>query len=354
MKKLFFLVVCGFILFSCSSSSTGGANDGGPEGGETATEWSIPRSEVFDGGPGKDGIPALENPNFVSAQNVSVLLDTDLVLGFKNGEDVRAYQHIILDWHEIINDNIGDASLAITYCPLTGTGIGWNRVINGKETTFGVSGLLYNTNLIPFDRETNSNWAQILNTAVNGSLDGKEIDLIMLVETNWKTWKTLYPNTKVVGLNTGFSRTYGISPYGDYNTNNNRFLFPVPKDNRLPSKDKIHAIISNNKAKAYQFKDFVTNHIFKDVFQENNYLLVGNENFIVSFELTTAEVALDYDYVYDGTSDVVLQDSIGNQINIFGEIVAGPDTGARLQASASFMAFWFSIPAFYETKLFSN
>ena len=170
-------------LLSCSSSSTQETSSD-QDGTDitpidnTDTDWSIPIAEVLDGGPGKDGIPALENPVFISAENTTVLQDADLVLGFKNGDDVRAYPRIILDWHEIINDNIGDVSLAVTYCPLTGTGIGWDRNIDGNETTFGVSGLLYNTNLIPYDRATGSNWSQILNASVNGSLAGKSADLI--------------------------------------------------------------------------------------------------------------------------------------------------------------------------------
>ena len=357
MKNKIFLLVCTITLFSCTSSSTQETNGTeNPQGGTPGnfTEWSIPKTEIFDGGPGKDGIPALENPSFVQAQSVSILKDSDLVLGFKNGTDIRAYQHIILDWHEIINDKIGDVALAITYCPLTGTGIGWNREINGEETTFGVSGLLYNTNLIPYDRATNSNWAQILNESVNGSLLGEKIGLIKLVETDWKTWKTLYPGTRVVGLNTGFSRTYGVSPYGDYSTNNNRFLFPVPKDSRLPSKDRVHAVVDGEDSKVYQFSDFTSTNIFKDSFQAKDYLVIGNENFIVSFELNEGQSTLGYDYVYNGTSGIIAQDDDGNQYNIFGEVVSGPDIGVKLKPSASFMAYWFSIPAFYETELYSN
>ncbi|VAW11266.1 hypothetical protein MNBD_BACTEROID03-244 [hydrothermal vent metagenome] len=293
------------------------------------------------------------NPTFIEVQNTTILLDTDLVLGFKNGDDIRAYPHIILDWHEIINDNIGDVSLAVTYCPLTGTGIGWNRIIDGKETTFGVSGLLYNTNLIPYDRATDSNWSQILNESVNGNLLGEKADLIMLVETNWKTWKAMYPNTKVVGTSTGFSRTYGISPYGDYNTNNSRFLFPVEKDNRLPLKERVLAIVDDGQSKVYQFNAFTSTGIFKDSFKGKDYLLVGNQDFMASFELNAQSSALEFDYVSDG-SEVILRDSDGSDWNIFGEAISGPSAGQQLKPASAFMAFWFSIPAFYETEIYSN
>lgn len=235
MKNKLVLITFSLLLFACSKSSTqnittNSGDSSEPEVENTSSTWSIPVAEVLDGGPGRDGIPALVNPQMVTAENSSILLDTDLILGYKNGNEIRAYQHIILDWHEIVNDNIGDVSLAVTYCPLTGTGIGWNRVIDGKETTFGVSGLLYQTNLIPFDRATKSNWSQILNESVNGSREGKKAELIQLIETDWKTWKTMYPETGIININnTGFARTYGVYPYVDYKTNNSTFFFPTTK-----------------------------------------------------------------------------------------------------------------------------
>lgn len=355
-KNTLLLLVYAILLFSCSSSSTQDTqNTSGtqtPDVNETentSAEWVIPVNEVLDGGPGRDGIPALENPSMVNAENASLLSDTDLVLGYKKGNDVRAYQHDVLDWHEIVNDNIGDVSLAITYCPLTGTGVGWNRFIDGGETTFGVSGLLYQTNLIPFDRATKSNWSQILGESVNGSLAGKAADLITLVETDWKTWKTMFPNTTVINLNTGFSRTYGTYPYSDYKTNNSLFFFPTPKDTRLPLKDRVHAIIIDGFAKVYQFSDFETNHIIKDTFQEKNYLVVGNANFMTSFELDASQDMLDFEYIFDGTSDAVLRDNQGVQYNIFGEAISG---SGQLKPSESFMGYWFSIPAFYTTEVY--
>lgn len=348
MKKII-LFACIVLLYSCSTSNT---NDGNNSPTSSA-EWSIPISEVLDGGPGKDGIPALVNPNFTNAQGVNYLNDTDLVIGFKNGNDVRAYPHAILDWHEIVNDNINDVSVAVTYCPLTGTGIGWNRIINGVETTFGVSGLLYNTNLIPYDRATDSNWSQILNESVNGTLIGVKADLIGLFETDWQTWRSMYPNTQVLSSNTGFSRTYGISPYGDYNTNNDRFLFPVPKDTRLPLKERVHAIISETDAKVYRFSDFQSNNIIRDSFKGENYLIVGNPNFIVSFNLAGDVSILNFEYVHNG-SEILLNDNEGNQWNVFGEAVSGPRQGYFLGDSSSFMGFWFSIPAFYLTEIYEN
>ncbi len=354
MKKILFMLSGVLIIYSCSSSSTQESTVDPDQVENTSTEWSVPLSEVLDGGPGRDGIPALENPTMVSADQSSILLDTDLVLGYKNGDDVRAYQHIVLDWHEIVNDNVGDVSVAITYCPLTGTGIGWDRIVDGKETTFGVSGLLYQTNLIPFDRATKSNWSQLLNESINGANLGKEADLIPLVETDWKTWKAMYPDTKIISLNTGFSRTYGVYPYVDYKTNPDAFFFPTPKDNRLPLKERVLAIIDGDKAKAYRFSDFSDSNVFKDNFDGKSYLIVGNEFFMVAFELSSSQQALTFEYTFDNASDIIVRDSNGTSYTIFGEIISGPGNTGSLTLASAFMGYWFSIPAFYETEIFES
>lgn len=352
MKTILYVIAFMVLLFSCSTSSTQETPQN-PDSGEvenTSTEWSIPVEEVLDGGPGRDGIPALENPVMITADEV-VILDDVLVLGYKNGNDIRAYQHTILDWHEIVNDDIGDVSLAVTYCPLTGTGIGWNRVVDGQKTTFGVSGLLYQTNLVPFDRATKSNWSQLLNESVNGSLSGRKAELIPLVETDWKTWKTMFPDTKIMSLNTGFSRTYGVYPYVDYRTNDSFFLFPTPKDSRLPFKERVHAIVDDTDAKVYRFSDFDTSNIIVDSFKGKTYLIVGSAQFIASFELEGNQGSTQFTYVFDENSQAVFQDNQGTEYNVFGESISG---SGQLKASSSFMGYWFSIPAFYETEIYGG
>ena len=139
---------------------------------------------------------------------------------------------MILDWHEVVNDKLDNQFVTISYCPLTGTAFGWSSVANGAKSTFGVSGLLYNTNLILYDRNTDSNWSQLELKCVNGALIGDEPILESVVETNWGTWKKLYPNTKVLSLETGFDRNYNFYPYGDYKTNHGYFLFTVSPSNK--------------------------------------------------------------------------------------------------------------------------
>ncbi len=188
-------------------------------------EWLVPSSEVLSGGPGKDGIPSIDNPAFSSTEEVTFLQDNDLVTGIQIGNVIKAYPHIILDWHEIVNDQIDQTEVAVTYCSLTGTGICWSRLVNGTPATFGVYGLLYNTNLMPYDRATGSTWSQQRLECVNGVNIGTDATTYSLVETTWATWKAAFPGSEVLNLSTGFSRQYGSYPYGDYKTNQNRFFY---------------------------------------------------------------------------------------------------------------------------------
>ncbi|HKK66590.1 MAG TPA: DUF3179 domain-containing (seleno)protein, partial [Bacteroidales bacterium] len=179
-----------FAISSCSednlTESDGMSNNStSPDEKTDDNGWLIPFAEVHDGGPGKDGIPAIDDPKFINAKEADYLNDDDLILGFADGGEVRAYPHKILDWHEIVNDDTPNHSLAVIYCPLTGTGIGWDRNVGDKKTTFGVSGLLYNSNIIPYDRATDSNWSQLLLKSVNGNLISTRPIIHNLVETSW-------------------------------------------------------------------------------------------------------------------------------------------------------------------------
>ncbi len=321
--------------------------------------WSIPKEEVRDGGVGRDGIPALENPVMISAAQASYLTDNSLVVGVKSGDDTRAYPHTILDWHEIVNDKVGLAEMAVIYCPLTGTATGWNRKINGGVTTFGVSGLLYNSNIIPYDRLTNSNWSQIRLDCVNGSLKGERAETWQVVETTWKTWKTMFPDTKVLSDQTQYSRNYGNYPYGDYRTNNSKFIFPFsPEDARIPNKERVLGVVAPNKefwAKVYRFRSFKNAIVvIEDNFSGMDLVVIGSEqhNFLVAFERRTENGDLISFTGAGFTADLsanMMQDNEGNTWNIFGEAVSGARKGQKLRKVTSFIGYWFSWGAFYPT-----
>ncbi len=342
MKKHVLNLCLLLIITSCSSNDSNGNES---QQNQNSGPWLIPVSEIRDGGPGKDGIPSIDAPNFVAAVDASFLNDNDLVIGIVKNNEAKAYPHIVMDWHEVTNDNIGDDFFSLNYCPLTGTAFAWESKTNGVRSTFGVSGLLYDANLIMYDRNTDSNWSQFRLECVNGQLIGDKPTLLNVVETDWKTWKSLYPETKVLNTQTGFSRTYGTSPYGDYSTNNNRFIFrPAIINSALPNKDRVYAILDNGISKVYQFSDFNNGKAIKETFNGKNYLIVGNENIINAFELTSEYLNSTFTYELNESEGSIFKDDTGNTWSIFGKAISSTQT---LQASKSVVSYWFAIAAFY-------
>jgi len=341
MKKLFFFVLV--LLLSCDSSETQGTQGTN----ESNTEWLIPVNEVLDGGPGKDGIPAIDSPNFSSVADVDYLKNDDLVIGVIFNDVAKAYPHAILDWHEIVNDEVSFLDVGLTYCPLTGTGIAWDRNINGSITTFGVSGKLYNTNLIPYDRASDSYWSQMRLDCVNGDLIGDQISTYNVIETSWATWKKAYPNSTVMNTDTGHSRNYDQYPYGDYRTNHSRIIFPVGiDDNRLPAKERVLGLIEGVSKKVYSIELFEDDRVIEDQLDGNDIIIIGSKeaNFIVAFDKLNLS---NLTYV-DNQLPVVAEDLEGNRITLSGEIISGPLMGTQLVAQKAFMGYFFAFGAFYE------
>ncbi len=307
-------------------------------------EWIIPLDEIFDGGPGKDGIPSIDNPNFSTASDINFLNSDDVIIAVESNGVIRGYPHPVLDWHEIINDKIGGTALAITHCPLTGTSLGWDRIIEGEETTFGVSGLLYNSNLIPYDRKTDSNWSQIRQDCVEGELVNLKIEQYPMVELNWSTFLQAFPDAEVVNTDTGANRDYGRYPYGDYKSNNDRIIFPVSnEDDRIPNKERVLAILDDTEVKAYRFTDFSPQgSIIEDNYNSTDMVIVGNSdlNFLVAFQ---KESGRSYTFL-DDQFPYVIQDDKGDKIDVFGN----KSSGGSLTLPDQLIGFWFSFPAFFD------
>lgn len=341
MKNLLFLVI--LLLFGCGNDDD---RTNGP-----ASDWLIPSDEVLDGGPGKDGIPSVDNPQFDNATDVTFLNDNDLVVGIIHDGIAKAYPHPILDWHEIVNDNLSGISYALTYCPLTGTGIAWNRNVNGTITTFGVSGKLYNTNLMPYDRATDSYWSQIRLDCVNGENIGTATNTFPVIETTWATWKAAYPNSSVMNLETGFSRNYSNYPYGDYRTNHNNLIFPVsPIDDRLPAKERALLVISNNTQKVYSIELFGDGRVIEDNIDGIDIVVIGSktDNYIVALEkVELSNLTFTADQL-----PVVATDQNGNKVTLDGSIMEGPLQNTQVKTMNSFIGYYFSLAAFYAVEIY--
>ena len=314
-------------------------------------DWLIPVGEVFDGGPGRDGIPALTNPENVAIADATYLGDNDLVIVHRSGDEVRAYPHEILDWHEIINDGLGGQAIAITYCPLTGSAIGWDRVVGGATTSFGVSGLVYNTNLIPFDRATKSNWSQMRLQCVNGDLIGSVPEIHHVVETSFKTFREAWPEATVVSTRTGFSRPYGQYPYADYRTNHGFLLFPVAhEDNRLVRKVRVLGVIVGDNSLVYPINSFPdSTHLINQNFNGAMIVTVGSRtgNFAASFDRRMPDgTVLNFSPVQNALP-VVMIDNEGTSWDLFGYGLSGPRAGSRLTPNLAYIAYWFAWAVFY-------
>ncbi|WP_369600847.1 DUF3179 domain-containing protein [Hahella sp. SMD15-11] len=214
----------------------------------------VPAQEILPGGPPRDGIPALTLPPTTTSGEADWLAPRDRVLGFEHGGEARAYPVRLLNYHEIVNDRVGGEPVLITFCPLCGTGMGFRPVVNGKPLEFGVSGLLYNSDLLMYDRATESLWSQIEGRAINGPMKGTRLERLFITHTTWGQWREAHPGTRVLALDTGYWRDYTRSPYGSYEESENLY-FPVSHlDRRFHPKDVVLGVEWQGKALAFPLR----------------------------------------------------------------------------------------------------
>lgn len=357
LHKRIVLLIMFLTIVSCSSDST--SDDGlglidvigfDTGGNGVSGTWSIPKDEVIDSGAGKDGIPSIDNPVFIDGNDTRVntyMKDEDLIVGIVIDGEIKAYPHRVLDWHEIVNDEINGEKITLSYCPLTGSALAWERVINNRETTFGVSGLLYNSNLILYDRETNSHWSQLLFRSVNGSLMHKIPKLYDIQETTWKRWKEMYPSTKILSNEQGFDRDYNVYPYGGYKKDDAVLLFPLSKkDEIIDYKERVHALVYNNNAMVYRFINFIGGKVFKETFITDTILVVGDDTLLRSFVIDNQHLNLEFQY--DDSKEYLFKDNEGNRWSSDGEAIIGPRKGEKLTPTNSLMTYWLAVPPFFE------
>jgi hypothetical protein len=215
----------------------------------------INKEEIYHGGPPKDGIPSLDKPMFIHAKSVKYLNPKDRVLGLKINGIIKAYPIKILDHHEVVNDTFWKQSVVISYCPLCGTGMAFDATIDNKNLEFGVSGLLYNSDVLLYDRNTKSLWSQILSQAISGPLKGQKLELLSLDHTSWKDWSQRFPETLVLSDKTGFNRNYQQSPYSGYE-NSQQIYFPIKNlDKRYHPKELVVALKIDNKSYVFPFAE---------------------------------------------------------------------------------------------------
>ncbi|PKM38500.1 MAG: hypothetical protein CVV06_00235 [Gammaproteobacteria bacterium HGW-Gammaproteobacteria-10] len=213
----------------------------------------VPPSEILSGGPAKDSIPAIDNPRFVEAGRADFLSNDSRVLGMSYQGVAKAYPIDILNWHEIVNDRFGDEPVVITFCPLCGSGMAFSAMLDGKPHTFGVSGLLYNSDVLLYDRQTESLWSQLLSQAIAGHYIGRRLTDLPVLHTTWQDWRERHPDTMVLSVDTGFRRDYSRGPYETY-LKSPQIMFPVSAvSKRYHPKEEVLGLSINGVAKVYPF-----------------------------------------------------------------------------------------------------
>lgn len=349
------LLVAGALAFSagaCASDSLGTPSEIEEIDPPSSRECSIPRSKIYGGGPVKDGIPAITDPHWVRVGDpgTEYLLDENRVVGFYIDGEPYAIPLNILWWHEIVNLNLGKTPFSVTHCPLTGSSMAFDRSAAGGAE-FGVSGLLFQNNLVMYDRNgAESLWPQMLAGARCGNLDGTALPMVPVMEMEWKGWRTLNPDTRVMPNITGWDRNYTQYPYGGYaQLDNPSVFFPQEVDLRRPPKERGLGISTFNGGLVFPY----------GVMDELGELVTIRENVgsidLVVFWSREFQGAAAYHTDLNGQhltfgveAGQIMDEETGTIWRFDGLGISGPLANERLTPVAeAFIAYWFAWPTFY-------
>ncbi|MBI4259734.1 MAG: DUF3179 domain-containing protein [Actinobacteria bacterium] len=329
---------------------------------------------IISGGPPPDGIPPIDDPKFLSPDEVGFLTANEPVLSVVVDDEAKAYPLRIMMWHEIVNDEIGGSPVTVTYCPLCNTGIAFRRpVVDGDLLDFGTSGRLYNSNLVMYDRQTETYWSQATGQAILGDLVGMELEFVPAQVVSWGDWRATYPGGRVLSQDTGWDRAYGQNPYQGYDSpdNDRPFLFVGTPDPRLVATTRVLGVSVGSSAIAIPYEELVATARDGASVAEAE---VGGSPVVVLWKegtasaLDQAEIAASRDVgsatAYDPRSGGVLlrfapegggfvDMQTGSRWDIFGRAVSGPLEGTQLEALPAVDHFWFSWAAFFpETEIY--
>lgn len=332
------------------------------------SKHNVPYSEIFSGGPPKDGIPALKDPKFVSASEANAWLKPlEPVILVQVGEDAKAYPIQILIWHEIVNDTVGDEPLLVTFCPLCNTAIAFKRTVNGKVLDFGTTGRLRYSNLIMYDRQTETWWQQATGEAIAGEWTGAQLEFYPAAIISWDEFRSSFPQGKVLSRETGYLRDYGRNPYIGYdNVNNPPFLYEgPPTPNQLPPVARVLTIDLNGEAVAYPYETLEKVGAVNDT--------VGGEEVMIFWQAGTASpldntttsghdvgTAAAFSRQLHGqtlsftfTEGKLIDAQTKSEWNVLGQAIAGEFKGKQLTPVLAINHFWFSWAAFKpETRIY--
>lgn len=332
------------------------------------SKHSVPYGEILSGGPPKDGIPAIDEPKFISVSEANDWLkDREPVVFVQVGDDARAYPIQILIWHEIVNDTVGGEPLIVTFCPLCNTAIAFKRTFDGQVFDFGTTGRLRYSNLIMYDRQTETWWQQATGDAIAGDHTGAQLEFYPASMISWSDFKDLYPDGKVLSRDTGHPRDYGRNPYFGYDDiNQTPFLFDGTTPDQLPPMARVLTVDLSGEAVAYPYDVLSKLNVINDT--------IGGEDVVIFWTEGTAS-ALDTSNIPEGREvgsavaysrsldsqilefefkdGKILDTQTGSEWNTFGLAIAGELKGKQLSPVVSINHFWFSWAAFKpETRIY--
>ncbi len=331
---------------------------------------SVSYTEILSGGPPKDGIPAIDEPKFISVVEADTWLrPQEPVILVEVNDQAKAYPIQILTWHEIVNDTVGGTPVAVTFCPLCNTAIVFDRSLDGTVLDFGTSGRLRHSNLIMYDRQTESWWQQASGEAIAGLQTGTRLTFLPGAIISWEDFRAGHPDGLVLSRDTGFVRSYGSNPYAGYDDiNSSPFLFRGQTDGTLPPMARVWTIELGGETVAYPYDLMAAIGVANDViagqpvvvfwqagtesaFRENrgsgDYRDVGTANsFSPEVDGQVLQFRMEKGRIVDEPS--------GSVWNLLGEAVEGPLAGTRLAPVVGVNHFWFSWAAFKpETRVYT-
>jgi hypothetical protein len=333
------------------------------------SKHSVPLSEFQSGGPPRDGIPPIDNPRYVSQSEADTWLAPEepviaVALEQDDGSVVaRAYPLQILLWHEIVNDTLGETPVAVTFCPLCYTAVAYDRRLEPGATVydFGTTGNLRHSDLVMWDRQTESWWQQFSGDAIVGELTGAHLTFLPAQIVSWQAFKEAYPEGDVLSRETGFDRPYGTNPYPGYDDIDSRpFLFDGATDERLPPMERVVGVVLEDEGVAYPYPVLQERRVIEDQ--------IGDEEIAVLWAPGTSSAVDTQDVVSGrdiGQAGVFSRDLGGRLLSfrpsaadtfadaetnstwdVTGRAIAGDLAGERLTSLPHTVVFWFAWAAF--------
>ena len=320
----------------------------------------IDLERLLAGGPPPDGIPPVDEPTFLRVPDVDFLDDGEAVLALEIDGDVRAYPIQIMTWHEIVNDTVGGIPVTVSFCPLCNSAVAYDRRLDGAVLDFGTSGMLYNSALVMYDRQTETLWSHFTAEALVGTSTGATLDTIPVSTVSWADFREAHPEGLVLSRQTGHVRDYGRNPYPGYDEPGEApFLFDGEVDGRLAVKERVVGLEGGGAGVAVRTAELAEAGVVE-------VTLAGRE-LVVWLQAGTASALDDatvaggrdvgatgvFEPVVDGrrlsftrTDDGFVDDQTGTQWDIFGRAVGGPLAGAALEPYPHVDTFWFAWAAF--------